>query len=176
MTKTNTYLYQLVFLALTVFFLVKSSTYAQVGIGTTNPNTTSILDVTSTTQGILVPRMTTTERLAITTPANSLLVYDTTVKAYYFYDTPTTTWVKMNSDNDKRTNYKLVKSSSDLASELTAGGGTRYLLTSNTLYEINGTVSLSFPIELNNAYITGRDTNEDILLRSGGVLLTGTTG
>ena len=56
MTKTNTYLYQLVFLALTVFFLVKSSTYAQVGIGTTNPNTTSILDVTSTTQGILVPR------------------------------------------------------------------------------------------------------------------------
>ena len=176
MTKTNTYLYQLVFLTLTVFFLVKSSTYAQVGIGTTNPNTTSILDVTSTTQGILVPRMTTTERLAITTPANSLLVYDTTVKAYYFYDTPTTTWVKMNSDNDKRTNYKLVKSSSDLASELTAGGGTRYLLTSNTLYEINGTVSLSFPIELNNAYITGRDTNEDILLRSGGVLLTGTTG
>ncbi|MAP55598.1 MAG: hypothetical protein CL605_11915 [Altibacter sp.] len=82
----------------------------------------------------------------------------------------------MASDSDKRNNYKLVRTAADLAPELTAGGGTKYLLTANTLYEINGTVSLAAPIEMNNAYIAGRDTNEDILLRSGGVLFTGSTG
>jgi len=175
MKTLTTYFYGRKSILFIVFFAFTMG-YTQVGIGTVNPNSTSLLDLTSTTQGLLVPRMTTTQRNAIVTPANSLLVYDITLKAYYYYDTPTTTWVKINSDSDKRTNYKLIKSAADLSAELTAGGGTRYLLSSNTLYEVNGTVAVSFPIELNNAYITGRDTNEDILLRSGGVLFTGSTG
>ena len=118
-----------------LFFFLTFISRAQIGIGTASPNATSILDITSTTKGMLAPRMTTTERIAITTPAESLLVYDTTVKAFYFYNTATTSWVKIaNESSVIRNNYKLVKSVADLAPELIAGGGSKYLLsTSNPL-------------------------------------------
>jgi hypothetical protein len=40
-------------------------------------NSSSILDVASTTKGFLPPRMTTTQKNAISTPASGLMVYDT---------------------------------------------------------------------------------------------------
>jgi hypothetical protein len=49
-----------------------------VGIGTTAPNAAALLDVTSTTQGFLPPRMTTTERNAISAPPAGLVIYNTT--------------------------------------------------------------------------------------------------
>ena len=149
---------------------------AQVGIGTTTPSSTSILDITSTTQGLLAPRMTTVQRNAITTPANSLLVYDIDLKSFYYYDTPGTSWIKINSTSSQRNNYKLVKSVADLAPELVAGGNSKYLLQTNTYYEINGTINLAFPIDLNNAYISGLDANEDILSFTGGTIFQGSTG
>jgi hypothetical protein len=47
------------------FLLVTAITYAQVGIGTINPDGSAALDITSTTGGLLPPRMTTTQRDAI---------------------------------------------------------------------------------------------------------------
>jgi hypothetical protein len=49
-----------------------------VGIGTTSPNAAARLDVTSTTSGFLPPRMTTTQRDAIGSPPNGLMLYNTT--------------------------------------------------------------------------------------------------
>ncbi|MFD2035312.1 hypothetical protein ACFSKL_10945 [Belliella marina] len=49
---------------------------AQTGIGTTVPDASSVLDVVSTDKGILYPRMTTAQRLAIPDPAEGLQVYD----------------------------------------------------------------------------------------------------
>ncbi|UUC46659.1 hypothetical protein [Flavobacterium cerinum] len=152
---------------------------AQVGIGTTTPNASSLLDLTSTSKGLLTPRMTTAQRTAITTPANGLLVYDTDNKAYYYYDLPTTTWIKMLSDTDRRLNFKRIKSTDVLATvladEATAGGGTTYKLNANTLYEINGVITLDKPIELNGAYLAGLDTNDDRIVRTG-TMFTGATG
>ncbi len=157
------------------FLFLSIGTNAQIGIGTTSPNSTSILDITSTTQGMLAPRMTTAQRTAITTPAESLLVFDTTDKAFYFYNTATTAWIKIANESAlKRNNYKLVKSAADLAPELVAGGGSSYLLNTNTLYEINGTINITSPINLNNAYISGLDANEDVL-SSTGTIFSGTT-
>lgn len=51
----------------------------QVGIGNSTPDTSALLEVKSTTKGILLPRMTTTQKNAIGTPASGLLVYDTTL-------------------------------------------------------------------------------------------------
>ncbi len=63
------------------------STYAQVGIGTVTPDPSATLDVTSTTGGILVPRMTETERLAIALPAIGLLVYqNNNTSGFWFFD------------------------------------------------------------------------------------------
>ena len=56
------------------------------GVNTTTPHASAALDVTSTTQGMLVPRMSTTQRNAIISPANGLMVYDLTLNAFYFYD------------------------------------------------------------------------------------------
>lgn len=163
-------------LQLLFFFFLTFLGHAQIGIGTVTPNVSSVLDITSTTKGLLAPRMTTAERIAIATPAESLLVYDTTVKAFYYYNLTTMSWVKIaNEGSALRNNYKLVKSAADLATELSNGGGSKYLLTTNTLYEINGTIALDFPIDLNNAYVSGLDTNEDIL-QAPGVVFQGATG
>jgi hypothetical protein len=58
-----------------------------VAINTTGaaPVSSAILDISSTTQGILIPRMTKAEMLAISSPATSLLVYSTTDNCFYFY-------------------------------------------------------------------------------------------
>lgn len=49
---------------------------AQSGIGTVDPDASSVLDVLSTEKGMLYPRMTTAQRLAIPDPAEGLQVYD----------------------------------------------------------------------------------------------------
>ena len=69
-----------------VFCMITSLSFAQIGIGTTNPDASSVLDMTSTTQGVLIPRMTTTQRAAITTPALGLQVYDTDSKSVWSYN------------------------------------------------------------------------------------------
>src|SRR6266480_3335843 len=58
-----------------------------VGIGTTTPNASSILEVKSTTKGVLIPRMTKTQRDAIASPAQGLLIYQTnSTPGLYYYD------------------------------------------------------------------------------------------
>lgn len=156
------------------FFLITFIGNAQIGIGTTTPDATSILDITSTTKGMLAPRMTTAQRNAIATPAQGLLVYDTDLKLFYYYSTPSG-WLPLLNSSVGRTNFKRVKSAADLAPELALGGSV-YQLSSNTLYEINGSITLAAPINLNDAYVTGIDTNEDILTFPTGTIFQGTTG
>ena len=48
------------------------------GFGTMTPDASAIIDLTSTTKGFLPPRMTTTERNAISSPATGLMLYNTT--------------------------------------------------------------------------------------------------
>lgn len=64
------------------------ATQAQVGIGTTTPDASAQLDVTSSTLGFLPPRMTQAQREAIDTPAAGLLVYQTngTIPGLYIFD------------------------------------------------------------------------------------------
>lgn len=66
---------------MTLFMATIVNLNAQVGIGTTSPAASSILDVTSTTKGVLVPRMTGTQRGAIGGPAEGLMVYQTDAPA-----------------------------------------------------------------------------------------------
>jgi len=51
--------------------------HAQVGVGTTTPNASAQLDVSSSSLGFLPPRMTSAQRVAIVNPAAGLLVYQT---------------------------------------------------------------------------------------------------
>ena len=57
----------------------------QVGIGTNAPNSSAVLDVTSTTTGFLPPRMTGAQMLAIATPAIGLLVLNSTTNCMEYW-------------------------------------------------------------------------------------------
>lgn len=56
-----------------------------VSIGTDTPNAAALLQIDSTTQGVLFPRMTTAQKAAITTPPAGLCVYDTTLSKLCIY-------------------------------------------------------------------------------------------
>lgn len=160
------------FIAFLSYFLTLT-TSAQVGINTTNPDPSAILDVSSEVGGFLAPRMTTLQREAIVNPAQGLLVYDTTEEAFLYYQDD---WQTIGINNT-RNNYKLVKDVTDLSDELAAGGGSTYVLNPNFLYEINGAIVLSAPINMNGAYIEGVDSSQDILVNgSGAALFQGSTG
>jgi uncharacterized protein (TIGR02145 family) len=62
---------------LTLMMFCSLASMAQVGIGTTTPNTNAALDLESTTQGMLFPRITTAQRDAIASPAKGLTIFNT---------------------------------------------------------------------------------------------------
>jgi hypothetical protein len=59
-----------------------------IGIGTTSPNQKAILDISSTTKGILIPRMNTTQRtsMSLSGPDFGMIVYDTSLDAAMFWN------------------------------------------------------------------------------------------
>lgn len=59
---------------------------AQLGIGTLTPNSVAELDLSSTSKGLLIPRMTQTQMLAITSPATGLEVYNTNTNSVYYFN------------------------------------------------------------------------------------------
>lgn len=65
-----------------------------VGVGTTAPNSSSILELNSVTKGFLAPRMTKTQRDAIVNPAVGLMIYQTNNTAGYYYWSGTA-WLAM---------------------------------------------------------------------------------
>jgi hypothetical protein len=63
-----------------------------IGLSTLTPNASALLDMVSTTQGFLPPRMTTTQRDAISSPAAGLVIYNTTTSKLQVY---TTSWTDL---------------------------------------------------------------------------------
>lgn len=53
---------------------------AQIGIGTQYPDESSILDIESKSKGLLIPRLTTSERDQIVSPANALLIFNVSIQ------------------------------------------------------------------------------------------------
>ena len=76
-------------LVFTIMLIANLMASAQVAVNTdaSNPDASAMLDVKSTDKGLLIPRMTETERNAITSPATGLLIYQTDGTAgFYYYD------------------------------------------------------------------------------------------
>jgi hypothetical protein len=64
----------------------KMATAQSVGIGTTTPNSSAQLDVTSTTKGMLIPRMAEAEKTAILSPVQGLMIFNTTTNSFQYYN------------------------------------------------------------------------------------------
>jgi len=69
-----------------------------IGINSTgaNPDNSAMLDISSTNKGLLLPRMSSTLRLSISSPANALIVYDTDSSALFMYNLPLSKWERIN--------------------------------------------------------------------------------
>jgi len=68
-----------------LLLIVSSTTFGQVGIGTTTPDASAALDINSSSAGILIPRMSEAERTGIVSPAEGLLVYQTDNTAGFWF-------------------------------------------------------------------------------------------
>src|ERR1700761_8540135 len=76
----------------------------------TTGNVSSVLDVKSVLKGFLAPRMTQAQRIAIATPADGLLVYQTdATKGFYYYNGTTAAWVLLTASAG--TNWSLAGNS-----------------------------------------------------------------
>jgi hypothetical protein len=133
-----------------LFSLFTSLIYGQVGIGTTSPNASAQLDVSSTTKGFLPPRMTQAQRQDINSPTAGLMVYQTDGTAGLWYYTGNA-WI-----------YIINSTSATLP---VSNGGT-----GTTTGSITGTGALTF---------TAGGTNQNVTLTpsgSGRTILNGNVG
>lgn len=85
LVRKNNTLFHLTLIVLLIFISSKMS--AQVGIGTVSPDASSMLDITSTDKGLLIPRMTTAQRGAIANPAAGLMVFDNETNSFWYFNT-----------------------------------------------------------------------------------------
>ena len=71
-------------LSLSIYSL--SASAQAIGIGTTNPHQSAALDISSSSGGLLIPRMSLEQRNAIPTPAKGLIVFIVTDSSLYYFD------------------------------------------------------------------------------------------
>lgn len=68
-----------------------------IGVNNLTPDASALWDMVSTDKGVLIPRMTSAERNAITSPATGLLVYDNTLNKFYYFNG--TMWTTVGGDS-----------------------------------------------------------------------------
>lgn len=83
-------------LFVTLLILASQFALGQVGINTTTPHPSAMLDLNSTVSGLLIPRMTQAQKTAIPTPATGLLIYQTDATTGFWYYNGTA-WVTFSS-------------------------------------------------------------------------------
>lgn len=90
-----------------------------VGINTTTPQ--AIFDVVSTTSGVLIPRMTTTQRNAIVTPINSMLIYNSTANQFEYYKFGS--WISLTDSTTVSNLQTVTDSGATTTNNITIQGG-----------------------------------------------------
>ncbi|MGE8432587.1 hypothetical protein [Chryseobacterium joostei] len=91
---------------LLLFLLFENNFQAQVGINTTTPNSSSVLDIVGSNKGLLIPRIALTgssDTVTVPLPANSLMIYNTAAvndvqPGYYYWSITAGRWTKVLDD------------------------------------------------------------------------------
>lgn len=156
-----------------ILILILSQTILAQGVAINNTNTdpdpTAMLDVNSTNKGVLVPRMSSAQRTAITSPALGLLVFDLTTNGFWYFNG--TIWVQINGGSSNQT--------------LTYTGNTLSISSGNSVIVPNGDITeviagtgligggTTGSVTLNAAAVNGLTTGVDNL-KLGGTLIEAT--
>jgi hypothetical protein len=120
-----------------IFLFLFSALFAQVGIGTDNPHSSSILDISSASQGVLLPRLTSLQRDAIINPAEGLLIYNLTTSDFNYFNT---NWKPFSKD------YKSVNGSTPISTTSTDNIG----VTDMEIFPSQGMQIISYESEVSN--------------------------
>lgn len=80
-----------------LIFMCNCAITQGVGIGTSDPDPSAALDIVQTDRGVLLPRLTTTQRTTMANPVQSLLVFDTNTNSFWWRDGAK--WVELASSN-----------------------------------------------------------------------------
>jgi hypothetical protein len=120
-----------------LFLAISMSVNAQVAINTdaSAPDNSAMLDVKSTNKGLLAPRMTSAQRLAISNPATGLLVFQTNGTAGFYYNAGTPAlplWTMVGS----------------------GGGSSPWLMNSSNVYYNSGYVGIGTDSPVSRLHVT----------------------
>lgn len=129
-------------IALILFELCQS----QIGIGTTTPDASAILDLSSENKGMLVPKMSLEKRDLISLPAEGLLIYNTTTKGFNYFQSG---W------KDFLPNYKTITANTVVS---TTGATIDEPIDGIALMPSSGTYSVNFNSQYKNEPITTTTT------------------
>ena len=133
-----------------------------IGINSTgaSPDGKAMLDVASTNSGLLIPRLTTTQRDAISSPPNSLQIYNITTNRLEIYSNGS--WQSVNFTN-VNSNLVYIYSLADLPTP----SGSLITLDATKMYVFNGMVNISpYYLNLNGANLRGTDPSRDGVMSS----------
>jgi hypothetical protein len=162
------------FLFIVILSFMLIPVFAQTGIGTTTPHASAKLEVASSTQGFLPPRIAltaTNSASPISSPANGLMVFNTAsagaspfnvVPGYYYWDVTGQQWVSLSTTVGNVQNQAIFRSSSNTSAgqaitswnsrfnniasgDLTVNSSTTFTL-SNGLYKIEWALPTSLQI------------------------------
>ncbi len=111
-------------------------------IGGLNFLSGAILQIDSTTQGILIPRMTTTQRDAISSPATSLLIFNTTTNQYEYFEG--SVWVGI---RDKKRSQTAIPTANG---SLVVNDKTEFVFFDNTTNITNYTINMPLNVRDND--------------------------
>ena len=134
---------KLALLTVTIAFLIMGQLQAQVVVSSSTsatPDASSALDIQSTDGGILIPRMTQAQRDAISSPANSLTIYQTNNTPGFYYNAGTAAtprWVRFSAGD-----IQSVSLSTDIE------------ISSSTFTDVPSMPTLTFTAEKTEALVT----------------------
>lgn len=113
-----------------------------IGIGTTTPHASAQLDITSSSRGFLPPRMTTTQRNAIVSPATGLTIYQTDgTSGLYYYNGAAWQQLSTGSATNYWSAFGSVIYNNNSGGNVTIGGG----LTSLAKFTVLGDIAIYDP-------------------------------
>ena len=136
---------------------------AQVGIGTSTPDNSSILDISSDEKGILIPRMSMEQRNSIASPANGLMIYQTNnTPGFYYYNG--SSWSSLAGSGGDNLGDHTATQHFDMAN---------FNLTNASMLAMRSTTSTVFDFRRFDA---GSTTNDQFMINANGISIFGILG
>ena len=114
---------QFILLVFTLLSIAKLMGQENIGINTATPDASAILEIMASDKGLLIPRMSTSNRMEIENPALSLLVFDTDLNAFYFHNG--TEWTVLDADENTTDELLTAMSLAGTTLSITDAGGTQ---------------------------------------------------